>query len=319
MPPEPSIEGWLDVGDRQQIWWGRYGTPTGTPAVVLHGGPGSGCPDQWAWFDLERIAVVLVDQRQCGRSRPHASEPVTDLSANTTAHLVADLERLRTHLGIERWLVTGISWGTTLALAYAQAHPTAVTGMVLASVGTTSHAEVDWLTRAMGRVFPQQWQVFRDALPPGDRDGNLAAAYHRLLIDPDPAVHTPAAAAWCAWEDTRVAPTPGHQPHPRYADPTFRLAFARIVTWYFAHAAFLPDGQILDQMGRLADIPAVLIHGRLDLSTPLDATWQIHRRWPASRLVILDGAGHGATQAAIREAVATLTTACSRPTQGPVS
>lgn len=306
-PAAPYTEGILDVGDGHSVWWGCWGNPAGVPVVVLHGGPGSGSGRQWQWFDLDRTNVVILDQRQCGRSRPHAASPYSDVSANTTSHLIADLERLRTHLGLPRWMVAGISWGTTLGLAYAQAHPSAVAGMLLVSVTTTSQVEVRWLTRDMGRVFPKQWEAFRDAVAPADRSGDLAAAYHRLLIDPDPAVHEPAAVAWCAWEDTHVATYPGWQPDPRYADPRFRLAFARIVTHYFANAAFLPDGQLLRRMPRLHGIPAVLLHGRLDISSPLDTAWQVHRRWPGSDLVVLDDAGHGTTVDAIRHAATTVT------------
>ena len=236
-------EGNSDVGDGHRLHWALSGNREGKPAVVLHGGPGSGCtPWSRGWFDLDAYLVVQMDQRNSGRSTPYAGAPTVDLTTNTTAHLVADLERLREHLGLERWLVAGISWGTTLALAYAQAHPDRVTEMVLVSVVTTTRAEVEWLTRGMDRVFPEKWEHFRDAVPLGDRDGDLAAAYSRLLHEEDPQVRDRAAAAWCAWEDTRVGTYPGHRPDPRYGDPAFRLCFARIVTHYFSHAGFIEDG-----------------------------------------------------------------------------
>lgn len=299
----PYSEGRLDVGDGHQLYWETWGDPAGKPAAVLHGGPGSGCsPGYRQWFDPQRYRVVLFDQRNCGRSSPHAGAAVVDLRTNTTQNLVADVERLRAHLGIDRWLVAGISWGTTLALAYAEAHPHRVSEMVLNSVVTTSRAEVDWLTRAMGRVFPEEWAQFRDAVPPEDRDGDLAAAYSRLLHDADPDVRQRAAAAWCSWEDTHVATYPGHRPDPRYADPTFRLCFARIVTHYFRHAGFLDDGVLVRDAGRLRGIPAVLVHGRLDISGPPDIAWRLHHAWPGSDLVLLDGVGHGATLDAVRGA-----------------
>jgi proline iminopeptidase len=302
-PIEAYDEGRLDVGDGHRIHWDVSGNPDGRPAVVLHGGPGSGCrPAQRQWFDPSRYRIVQLDQRNCGRSTPYAGDPVVDLRANTTAHLVADLERLREHLGIERWLVAGVSWGTTLGLAYAEQHPERVTGLVLNSTVTTTRADVDWLTTAMGRVFPEEWQRFRDAAGPLAPGEDLATAYHRLVIDPDPAVHGPAAAAWCAWEDTHVATYPGHRPDPRYDDPRFRLCFARIVTHYFSHAAFLADGVLERDVHRLAGIPGVLVHGRLDISGPPDVAWRLHRAWPGSELVLLDDTGHGGTRAAVRAA-----------------
>jgi proline iminopeptidase len=286
----------LEVGDGHRLYWEMSGNPAGRPVVVLHGGPGSGSRPGWRqWFDPEVFRIVQLDQRNSGRSVPHASEPAVDLSTNTTAHLIADLEQLREHVGIDRWLVLGLSWGTTLGLAYAEQHPGRVTGMVLVSVTTTTHAEVDWLTRAMGRVFPEAWERFRDGVPEGERDGNLAAAYSRLLHDADPEVRDRAARAWCDWEDTHVATHPGHRPHRRFQDPTFRIGFARVVTHYFSHAAFLEDGALLRDAGRLAGIPGVLVTGRLDISGPADTAWHLHRAWPGSELWIVEGSGHGAT------------------------
>lgn len=303
-PLEPFDTGMLDVGEGHRLYWETSGNPAGRPVVVLHGGPGSGSRPQWRrWFDPGVFRIVQLDQRNSGRSLPHASEPDVDLSTNTTAHLVADLERLREHLGVERWLVLGLSWGTTLGLAYAERHPDRVAGMVLVSVTTTTHAEVDWLTRAMGRVFPEAWERFRDGVPVGERDGNLAAAYSRLLHDADPAVRDRAASAWCEWEDTHVATYVGHRPHPRFADPAFRLGFARVVTHYFSHAAFLEDGALVRDAGRLAGIPGVLVTGRLDISGPADTAWRVHRAWPGSELRIVEGAGHGVTEAEIVSAV----------------
>ena len=184
----------LDVGEGHSIHWQTSGNPAGKPAVLLHGGPGSGSsPNMRQLFDPDRYLIVQFDQRSCGESTPSASLPDVDLSTNNTQALVADIERLRAHLGISRWLVWGGSWGTTLGLAYAEAHPEAVTELVLASVVTTSAAEVEWTTRTMGRVFPERWQAFLEGLPPESRDGNLALAYNRRLMDPDPAVHEPAA------------------------------------------------------------------------------------------------------------------------------
>lgn len=300
--------GMLDVGNGHRVWWGSVGDQAGLPVVVLHGGPGSGSsPWYERWFDPLVHRVVLFDQRNCGRSKPHAGDADVDLSKNSTAELMSDIEQLRSHLGIERWLVAGASWGTTLGLAYAQAHPDRVLGMVLNSTGTDSHAEVEWLTRGMGQYFPEQWRRFVEALAEDDRGGNLAAAYNRLLMSSDPSVHRPAAAAWCAWEATHVATDGRPASDPRYDDPRFRLCFARLVTHYWMHQGFLPEGQIIDQMPILSGIPAVLVHGGRDLSSPSSVAVDIHESWPGSRLTLVDNAGHGATLQATREAVDFLT------------
>jgi proline iminopeptidase len=297
-------EGMLAVGDGHRLSWEVGGNPHGKPAVVLHGGPGSGrFPAARNMFDPSVYQVVQFDQRNCGRSTPHASEPVVDLSTNTTAHLVADCELLREHLGIDRWLVWGGSWGSTLALAYAEAHPERVTEVILVSVGTTTEREVDWVTRSMGRVFPEQWARFRDALPEEHRHGNLAAAYSSRLHHADPHVRENAARAWCEWEDTHVATYAGYQPDPRYDDPAFRMCFARLVTHYWSNAAFVPDGHLLRDASLLDGIPGVLINGRLDISSPPDTAWALTRRWPGSELVLVDNAGHGSGHPSTRQAI----------------
>ena len=291
---EPSSTGMLAVGDGHTLYWEEIGNPAGTPVVYLHGGPGSGCSvGARRNFDPAAYRAVLFDQRGCGRSRPLASAPDVDLSMNTTDRLVADIEALREHLGIDRWVVVGVSWGVTLGLVYAQRHPHRVRAMVLAAVTAGTRRETTWITRDMGRVFPREWEQFATLVPPAERDGDLAAAYARLLADPDPAVRERAALAWCQWEDTHVSLMPGWEPSPRYQDPEFRLIFARLVTHYWSHGCFLADGEVMAGMPRLADIPAVLIHGRWDVSGPLDTAWALHRAWPQSELQILDDAGHG--------------------------
>jgi proline iminopeptidase len=236
---------------------------------------------------------VLFDQRNSGRSTPSAAGPVVDLSTNTTPHLIADIERLREHVGVERWMVVGVSWGATLGLAYAEANHDRVTALVLGAVTNTSAREVEWITRDMGRVFPREWERFVAGVPEADREGNLAAAYSRLLHDPDPAVREQAAIDWCAWEDTHVATFPGATHDPRYDDPVFRMTFARLVTHYWAHAGFLEDGQLIRDLPRLAGIPGVLVHGRLDISGPLDIAWEVAKGWPDAELVVVGDAGHG--------------------------
>jgi proline iminopeptidase len=291
---EPYASGYLDVGDGHSVYWETVGNPDGTPAVWLHGGPGSGCTTGIRRsFDPVAYRAVLFDQRGCGRSRPLADSAAADLSTNTTQHLIGDIERLREHLGIDRWVVAGGSWGVTLALAYAQRHPERVRAMVLAAVTSGTRRETDWITRDMRRVFPREWDAYAAEVPESERDGDLCAAYARLLADPDPAVTARAALAWCAWEDTHVSLAPGATPHLRYADPTFRQVFARLVTHYWSNGCFLDDAPILPAMDRIADVPAVLIHGRYDVSGPLDTAWDLHNAWPASRLVVCEDDGHG--------------------------
>jgi proline iminopeptidase len=293
-PIEPFETGRLDVGDGHSLYWEVCGNPAGKPAVVLHGGPGSGCtPGSRRLFDPARYRIVLLDQRNAGRSTPWAGEPEVDLSANTTAHLLRDLEQLREHLGIDRWLVHGASWGVTLALAYAEAFPARVTELVLLAVTSPDRWLLDWITRDMGRVFPREWDRFRAGVPEQDRDGNLAAAYSRLLHDPDPAVRAKAARNWCDWEDTHVSLAPDAAPSMSVMEPARQLAVARVVTHYWGNGCFLADGQLLRDVDRLVGIPGVLVHGRYDVSGPLDVAWRLHRAWPGSELVVLGDAGHG--------------------------
>jgi proline iminopeptidase len=287
----------LDVGDGHRVYWEICGNPAGEPALFLHGGPGSGCSaGQRRFFDPNLYRVVLFDQRGCGRSQPLASEPDADLSTNTTAHLIADIEALRAMHGVDRWTILGLSWGTTLALAYAQAFPRQVTALLLGFVTTTSRREVQWITEDIGRIFPQEWERFAEAVPERLRHLRLVDAYATMLADPDSAVRDHAAREWCLWEDAHVSLTPGHAPSPRYQDPVFRLRFARLVTHYWRHAAFLEEDQLIRDAARLNSISGVLIHGRYDVSGPLTTAWQLSRRWTTSRLEILDDAGHGGGQ-----------------------
>ncbi|MGH3870182.1 MAG: prolyl aminopeptidase [Pseudonocardiaceae bacterium] len=284
---EPYEHGMLDVGDGQRVYWEVCGNPDGKPAVMLHGGPGSGCtPGYRRSFDPDAYRIVLFDQRGAGRSTPHASEPSTDLAANTTHHLIADIELLREHLGIQRWLVWGGSWGATLALAYAER----VSEIVLVSVTMTRPADIHWLYHGVGRFFPAEWARFRAEVPEPDRDGDLVAAYYRLLNDPDSTVRDQAARDWCDWEDAVVSLEKGHQPL-RYQDARFRMAFARLVTHYFHHHAWLADGILLREAGRLAGIPGVLVHGHLDLGGPPMTAWELAQAWPDAELHLVD-TGH---------------------------
>ena len=305
----PHESGLLAVGDGNHLYWEVCGNPKGVAALAVHGGPGSGCaPGMRQVFDLAKYRVVLFDQRGCGRSTPHASDPAVELHANTTNHLIADIELLRQQLKINCWVVAGWSWGTTLALAYAQRHPDRVAALVLTAVTTTTEREVQWITRDVGRLFPTEWARFRAGVPQADRDGNLAEAYSRLLKHPDPDVRHQAALAWCQWEDTHI--NLGPEPRPRLvnADPDYRMCFARLVTHYWRHTAWRGPTELLDNISMIRHIPAVLIHGRLDVSSPPDIAWQLHQVWPASRLHIVAEMGHESGGAMAAHAVNALNT-----------
>jgi proline iminopeptidase len=287
------------VGDGNLVYWEACGNPDGKPALVVHGGPGSGCsPGNRRYFDPERYRVVLFDQRGCGRSTPHASDPATDMSVNTTHHLIADMEQLREHLSIERWLLYGGSWGSTLILAYAERHPERVSQIVLLGVTMTRRSETDWLYRGVGRFFPEEWEQFRAGVPEAERDGDLVAAYARLMEDPDPDVRTKAAADWVAWEDAVISLEPKGLPKAYSSRPPDAvLAFVRICAHYFSHGAWLEDEELLRNAGRLSGIPAVLFHGRLDLGSPLGTAWELAQAWPDARLIVIDDSGHTGSDA----------------------
>jgi proline iminopeptidase len=311
-PSEPYDAGRLRVGDGHELHWEIVGSPEGIPAVYLHGGPGSGSGESARrWFDPSAFRAVLFDQRGCGRSRPLADDHLHDLTTNTTDHLVADIEQLREHLDIDRWVVVGVSWGATLALVYAQRHSDRVRGIVLGAVTSGTRREIEWITRDIGRVFPREWDEFVAGVPEAERSGDLAGAYARLLASPDPVVRDEAARRWCAWEDTHVSLIPGWTPDPRFDDPTFRSVFARLVTHYWSNGCFLVDGAILDGMGQITDVTGVMVHGRHDVSSPLVVAWRLHQRWPASRLVVVDaGHGGGSLGAALADAIGEIQGRC---------
>ncbi|MEU9557755.1 prolyl aminopeptidase [Streptomyces fumanus] len=294
---EPYDHGMLDVGDGNRIYWETSGNPRGRPAVVLHGGPGSGSsPALRRYFDPAAYRIVLFDQRGCGRSTPSAARHDTDMSVNTTAHLIADLELLRRHLGIERWLVWGVSWGSVLGLRYAQTHPDAVTELVLAAVATGSNPEVTLMTKGLGKLFPAAFEEFLALVPEEERDGNLAAAYNRLLASPDQRVRERAARAWTDWETAMASAPP--RSIPRYEDPVFRMGFARTVTHYWGNDHFLGDGNdegvVLRDAPLLADLPGTLVQGVLDPGNLLGTVWRLHHAWSASELLLVDDVGHNA-------------------------
>jgi proline iminopeptidase len=293
-PIEPFASGLLPVSNGNEIFWEASGNPHGIPALTLHGGPGSGLGAGYRRrFDPERFLIIGLDQRGCGRSRPLVIDPAAPaLATNTTQAIIADIEALRAYLGVEQWLVTGLSWGSTLTIAYAQAHPERVSAIVLLAVTSTSPQEVEWITETIGAVFPEEWEQFEAASrrAPGQR---VIDGYYALLTDPDPAVRAQAAYDWCVWEDVHVSLMPGATPSLRYEDPEFRQIFATLVTHYWSHSGFAGDGGLLAGMDRIAHIPAALIHGQMDVSGPLITAWNLHKAWPASELIVVKEEGHG--------------------------
>jgi proline iminopeptidase len=291
---EPFDSGMLDVGDGNSIYWEAAGNRRGKPAVVLHGGPGQGsAPNMRRGFDPDRYLVVIFDQRGCGRSTPHASDPATDMSVNTTGRLIADMERLRVRLGIDRWLVCGGSWGTTLGLVYAEAYPERVSEIVLTAITTSRRTETDWLYRGAAMFFPEAFERFKAGVPAVSDDRDLPAAYAARTADPDPAVRLAAAAAWAEWEDTVLSLEPRRNSGAFGDRPAEDLvAMVRICAWYASRGAFLEEGAVLRDARRLAGIPGVLIHGRRDLSCPAGTAFELASAWPDARLLIDNETGH---------------------------
>lgn len=290
-PIDPFDSGLLVRPDGQRVYWETSGNPHGIPAVYLHGGPGGtlGPGGYRRRFDPARHLIVGIEQRGSGRSIPLACDDLDALPRNTTQTLIADLEAVREHLGVERWLVHGVSWGTALGLAYALAHPDRVTGLALMAVATTSRPYVEWITRDIGRVFPEAWAALADGVPASTR---VIDHYARLLTHPDPAVRAAAADRWDAWELAHISLGAPDRTGPLHPDPVQRLNFATLVTHYWSHDAFL-DTPLEERGAELAGIPGALIHGRLDVSGPAGAAWMLHRTWPGSTLDIVETEGHG--------------------------
>lgn len=295
-PIQPFASGMLDVGDGHSIYWERCGTPGAKPAVFLHGGPGGGCSaKQRQQFDPALYDVLLFDQRGCGRSKPFAS-----LDANTTWHLVADIERLREMAGHQQWLVFGGSWGSTLALAYAETHPDRVSELVLRGIFLGTPAEYNWLYKyGASELYPEQWEKFRDHVPENDR-GDLDAAYHRLLTSDDEAVRLSAARIWSGWEDSVVTLLPEPEPAGPEADQK-ALAVARIENHYFRHNCWLEPNQLLRDAHRLHQIPGIIVQGRHDCCTPPAAAWALKQAWPQAELQIVPDGGHLFTEPGITD------------------
>jgi len=285
---EPYDSGMLDVGDGHHVYWELCGTPGAKPAVLLHGGPGAGLsPEHRRLFDPARYQVMLFDQRGCGRSTPNAS-----LEANTTWDLVDDIERLRVIAGVDRWSVFGGSWGSTLALAYAETHPDRVTDMVLRGIFTVRREEIAWYYQeGASWLYPDLWESFLAPIPAEERS-DLVAAYRRRLVADDPAVRLEAARAWSLWEGQTITLLPNPALREVFAQDEYALAFARIENHYFVHDAFLEPGQLLRDASRLRHIPAVIVQGRYDLATPMRTAWDLHRAWPEADFHVVADAGH---------------------------
>lgn len=298
---EPRAHGMLDVGDGHEIYWEVSGNPAGKPVVFLHGGPGSGTtPLHRRMFDPAVYRIVLFDQRGCGRSTPSVRAPDADLSANTTWHLVADMEALRSSLGIDRWQLFGGSWGATLAMAYGQTHPDRVSEVILRGVFLLRKRELDWMYRGgAGNLFPEAWASFTSLVP----DEDPLAGYHRLVNDADPEVRARAAEAWSTWEGAAVSLLPNPAMTATYADPGYAVPFARIALHYFVHGGWLEENQLVRDAGKLAGIPGRIVQGRYDAVCPPATAWELHRAWPDSQLRLLPQAGHAVTDRGVLDAL----------------
>jgi proline iminopeptidase len=296
---EPFKSGMLDVGDGHQVYWELCGNPSGKPAVFLHGGPGSGCnPDHRRLFNPENYCVMLFDQRGCGRSTPHAS-----LEANTTWHLAADMEKLRSLVGAQSWLVFGGSWGSTLALAYAQMYPQRVRELVLRGIFTARPEELHWYYQeGASWAFPDEWEHFVAPIPLEERS-DLMGAFHRRLTGTDLDAQLKAAVAWSRWEGRTVTLLPDATLDEAHSDPHFALAFSRIENHYFVNKGFLEDQQLLRDASKLRGIPGVIVQGRYDMVCPVKTAWELHKAWPEAKFQLIDNAGHSYKEPGILDAL----------------
>ena len=291
---EPYETGTLRVDDRHTLYWEKCGNPNGKPVVMLHGGPGGGCTDKMRQFhNPELYNIILFDQRGSGRSTPHA-----DLVDNTTWDLVRDIEQLRALFGIDKWQVFGGSWGSTLALAYAQTHPERVTELVLRGIFMLRHWELQWFYQeGANRLFPDPWEYYLQAIPESER-GDLIAAYHKRLTSDDEATRLAAAKAWSIWEGATSFLHVDKDFADAHGDPQFALAFARIENHYFVNKGFFEvDDQLLRDAHRIKDIPGVIVHGRYDVVCPVNNAWDLHKVWDRSELIITPTSGHSAFEA----------------------
>jgi proline iminopeptidase len=295
-PIDPYRTGRLKVSDLHEIYFEESGNPDGKPIIMVHGGPGGGSnPTMRRYHDPKRYRIVVFDQRGCGRSTPHA-----ELRENTTWDLVADMERIRTHLGIERWQVVGGSWGSTLSLAYAQTHPDRVSELILRGIFTLRRKELLWFYQSgADHIYPDSFKPYREHIPLDERH-DMIAAYYRRLTDPDPAVQLEAAKRWSVWEGSTLSLIPDPARVAAFGDPHYAIAFARIECHYFMNRGFFDtDDQLIANAPRLKDIPSVIVHGRYDMCTPVFIAFDLHERWPEAELKVVADAGHAMTEPGI--------------------
>ncbi|AGA06085.1 prolyl aminopeptidase [Sinorhizobium meliloti] len=304
---EPYASGHLDVGDGHSIYWERVGTPGAKPAVFLHGGPGGTIsPNHRRLFDPSLYDVMLFDQRGCGRSTPHA-----EIEANTTWHLVADIERLREFAGVGKWLVFGGSWGSTLALAYAETYPERVTELVVRGIYTLTKAELDWYYQfGVSEMFPEKWERFVAPIPPEERH-EMMRAYHRRLTSEDRTTRLAAARAWSIWEGETITLLPEPATSTPFEEDEFAHAFARIENHFFVNAGWLEEGQLLRDAHKLHGIPGVIVHGRYDMPCPAKYAWQLHKAWPQAEFHLIEGAGHAYSEPGILDRLIRATDKCA--------
>jgi proline iminopeptidase len=291
---EPYAAGMLELDGVHRMYWEQCGHPAGAPVVFLHGGPGAGsAPAHRRFFDPAHYRIVVYDQRGAGRSRP-----LGELRNNTTPLLVEDLERLRRHLGIHRWLVFGGSWGSTLALAYAQSHPERCTGLILRGIFLCRQSEIEWFLYGLRHFFPEAWRAFAGVIPESER-GDLLRAYYRRLIDADPAVHMPAARAWSIYEGSCSTLLASPETVAYFASEVVALGLARIEAHYFIHNIFMPENALLERIKRVRQLPAVIVQGRYDAVCPIVTADDLHQAWPEAQYVVVPDAGHSAWEPGI--------------------
>lgn len=306
-PLEPLSSGWLDVGEGHEIYWEQCGHPEGNPILVLHGGPGAGClPIHRRYFDPARYRIILFDQRGCGRSRPYAN-----VTANGLPHLIADIESLRQHLRLKKWALFGGSWGSTLALAYAQEYPQCVTAMILRGIFLMRQSEIDWFIHGMGQFYPEAHATFLNLLPP-EEQGDVLEAYYARLMDTDPAIHLPAARAWARYEESCAHFSPDHPGGFVPDSDSAALSLARLEAHYFLYEKLTPDDRLLRNAVKLASIPGDIIQGRYDVICPPATATALHQAWPGSRLHLVENGAHAASDPALARALVAATDRLAR-------
>ncbi len=296
---KPSQTYHLAVSDLHELYIEESGKADGIPVIFLHGGPGASCePNHRRYFDPERYRIILFDQRGCGKSKPHAS-----LHDNTTQHLIADLEQIRQHLQVERWVVFGGSWGSTLALAYAEAHPQRVLGLILRGIFLCRQRDIDWFYQGgTARLFPEAWADFQQPIEPAHRQ-QMVEAYYQQLTSENEIERMAAAKAWSIWEGRTATLRPDNAVLNYFSNPHIALSIARIECHYFIHDCFMAENQLLDQAERLKDIPGFIIHGRYDVICPIDQAFALHEAWPDSQLKVISDAGHAVSEPGITRAL----------------